>query len=307
MIEKNTKIRELQLGATNLISDNTWHSLFQNTGPRLESLKLSELNDSLDDKVVQQMAHHCQRVRRLKLRQCSRMSESSLSSISSMTGLEHLTLAVAQDAIPENLVSLIQSLGPSLRTLCLENYTEGDDSVLAAIHEHCSKVSKFRLTGSAICSDRGFAELFTNWSNPPISYIDLSDNRDIDNANPDGPTDAPIGLGSDGFKALMAHSGSSLQRLNVHSCRHISHETLSEIFDGQTQYPLLKDIDLSFITTVDDFIVSGVFKSCPQLAKLALFACFKARDVRIPAGVAVIGLPNAQDAVVIRGDVAGES
>jgi DNA repair protein RAD7 len=223
-----------------------------------------------------------------------------------MAMLEHLTLAVGQDASSETLVALIQNLGPSLKTLCLESYAEADDDVLVAIHGNCCKLSKLRLTGSAICSDGGFAYLFTSWKNPPLPYIDLSNDRDLDNANPDGPAEAPIGLSAEGFKALMIHSGSRMERLNIHSCRHISYEALSEVFNGSIQYPLLKDIDLSFVTVVDDFIMTGIFKSCPNLAKLAVFACFNAREARIPAGVAVVGLPNAQNAVVIEGDVVGE-
>jgi DNA repair protein RAD7 len=306
MIEKNTKIKHLQLGASNLIGDDTWRSLFKTLGPQLQSLKLSELNDSFNDETVEEMAQHCPQLRRLKLRTCLKLQEPSLTSILNMTTLEHLTLAVGQDTSSETLVALIQNLGPSLKTLCLETYAEADDDVLLGIHTNCSKLSKLRLTGSTVCSDGGFANLFSNWQNPPMPYIDLSDNRDLDIGNSEGPAEAPIGLGSEGFKALMKHSGSRLERLNIHSCRHISHEALSEVFDGRFQYPLLKDIDLSFVTVVDDFIMAGIFKSCPNLAKLAVFACFKARDARIPAGVAVIGLPNAQDAVVIEGDVVGE-
>ena len=306
MIEKCTKIKQLQLGATNLIGDDIWRTLFKDLGPQLESLKLSELNDSFNNEVVAEMAQHCRQLQRLKLRTCLKLHEPSLQSISSMITLEHVTLAIGQDASSEVLVALIQNLGPSLKTLCLETYAEADDDVLGAIHTNCAKLSKLRLTGSSICSDGGFANLFTDWENPPLPYIDLSDNRDLDYGNPDGPAESPIGLGSEGFRAMMKHSGSRLERLNIHSCRHISHEALSEVFDGRLQYPLLRDIDLSFVTVVDDFIMTGIFKSCPKLAKLAVFACFKARDARIPAGVAVIGLPNAQEAVVVEGDIVGE-
>lgn len=306
MIQKNAKIKHLQLGASNLIGEETWRTLITTLGPQLQSLKLSELNDSFNDETVEEMAQNCRQLRRLKLRTCLKLQEPSLVSISNLTTLEHLTLAIGQEASSETLVALIQRLGPSLQTLCLETYAEADDDVLLAIHTNCSKLSKLRLTGSCVCSDGGFTDLFFNWDNPAMPYIDLSNNRDLDNANPDGPAEAPIGLGSQGFKALMKHSGSRLERLNVHSCRHISHEALSEVFDGRVHYPLLKDIDLSFVTVVDDFIMTGIFKSCPNLAKLAVFACFKAREARIPAGVAVIGLPNAQDAVVVEGDIIGE-
>ncbi|KIW80536.1 hypothetical protein Z517_07152 [Fonsecaea pedrosoi CBS 271.37] len=303
MADKCKKIRHLQLGATNLVSDSAWVVLFNSLGPQLESLKLSELNDSLRDETVAVLTDKCQRLKRLKLRSCSHMSEVSIDALCSLRSLEHLTLgSIAQETSSEILVKLITSLGANLRTLCLEDFQELDDNVIEAIREHCSNLCKLRIRGSSICTDRVFADLFgSNCPFHPLLYADLSDNRDIDNTNPEGPQDEPIGFGSLAFPALMAHSGSRLATLNLKACRHISHSALLEVFDGVKQYPFLKDIDLSFVTQVDDVVMTGIFRSCPSLAKLAVFACFNARSTRIPAGIAVIGLPNAS-ANIVQGD-----
>ncbi|OAL33630.1 hypothetical protein AYO20_07137 [Fonsecaea nubica] len=303
MADKCKKIRHLQLGATNLVSDSAWVVLFNSLGPQLESLKLSELNDSLRDETVAVLTDKCQRLKRLKLRSCSHMSEVSIDALCSLRSLEHLTLgSIAQETSSEILVKLITSLGANLRTLCLEDFQELDDNVIEAIREHCPNLCKLRIRGSSICTDRVFADLFgSNCPFRPLLYADLSDNRDIDNTNPEGPQDEPIGFGSLAFPALMAHSGSRLAILNLKACRHISHSALLEVFDGVKQYPFLKDIDLSFVTQVDDVVMTGIFRSCPSLAKLAVFACFNARSTMIPAGIAVIGLPNAS-ANIVQGD-----
>jgi len=303
MAEKCKKIRSLQLGATNLISDKAFVDMFRQRGSQLESLKLSELNDSLKDETVHEMVRCCANLRRLKLRSCSHMGEASIQSFAALSKLEHLTLAVAQnDTSSDTLVRLITNIGPHLQTLCLEGFVEADDAVLEAIKNHCTKLRKLRLTGSTMCTDRAFADLFgNNFGNPPIPYIDLSDNRDVDSMNPDGPQEEPVGFGSEAFKAMMLHSADRLERLDLHSCRHISHQALTEVFDGQKKYPCLQDIDLSFVTMVDEEVMAGIFRSCPALAKLAVFACFNARQARIPAGIAVIGLPNAHDNILIEG------
>ncbi|KIX07068.1 uncharacterized protein Z518_05045 [Rhinocladiella mackenziei CBS 650.93] len=305
MVDKCKKIRHLQLGATNLVSDTAWVELFRKLGPQLESLKLSELNDSLKDDTVKELAKHCQNLKRLKLRSCSYMGEESIHSLCALTKLEHLTLGVAQQETSfVTLVQLISILGHNLRTLCLEDFSNLDDAVLEAIKNHCNKLTKLRIRGSSLCSDRAFAELFDNNSPiPPLVYADLSDNRDVDNMNPDGDVDDPIGFGSTALASLMNHSGKRLQRLNLKANRHISHEALMEVFDGEKKYAFLQDMDLSFVTQVDEVVMAGIFKSCPALSKLAVFACFNARGTRIPAGVAVIGLPNAQDNIVVEGDV----
>lgn len=301
MVDHNPKIRQLQLGAANLVSDKAWRKIFRSQGSKLESLKLSELNDSLDDESVAQLVQHCPNLIRLKLKKCNHITEASLHSIAKLKKLEHLSLNVANDSSPESFISLIQSLGPNLRTLSLEHMHEADDTVLSAIHNSCTQLRKLRFMDNAICTDSGFSSLFTKWSNSAIPFLDLSELRDIDNQNPEGLADDPIGLATNGFIALMAHSGAKIERLNVSSCRHITFDALSDVFDGKKQYPLLRDLDISFLNKVDDYLVGCIFKCCPSLAKLAVFACFKVKEVRIPRGVAVVGMPNAQDSMVIEG------
>ena len=299
MTEKCHNLTHLQLGATNLISDEAWLAFFRQRGVQLESLKLSELGSSFTDEVCGEMVAQCSNLKRLKIRHCSHLTVASVPMLANLTSLEHLTLYVAfVDTPSASLVHLINTLGPQLRTLCLEGYLEADDTVLSAIHSQCNRLAKIRLTGSSNYSDTGFSSLFTKWLNAPLTQIDLSSNRDIDATDPEGPQDDPIGFGSTGIEAMMLHSGSTLEKLDLHSCRHISHQSLLTIFNGKQQYPALKDIDLSFITMVDDVVMNGIFKSCPALNKLAVFACFNATGARIPSGVAVIGLPNAQDNIV---------
>ncbi|KIW17726.1 hypothetical protein PV08_04921 [Exophiala spinifera] len=304
MADKCKKIRHLQLGATNLVSDDAWIELFRSLGPQLESLKLSELNDSLRDDTVKELVKNCPNLKRLKLRSCSYVTEESIDAFCALAKLEHLTLAVAQDTSADTLVKLVSSLGPHLRTLCLEDFSELDDAVLDAIKSNCVKLSKLRIRGSSLCTDAAFAGLFdNNCPFPPLVYADFADNRDIDSMNPEGPQDNPVGFGSLALTALMNHSGPRLKTIDLKSCRHISHAALLEAFDGLKKYPAITDIDLSFVTQVDEVVLVGIFKSCPSLAKLAVFACFNARQAVIPSGIAVIGLPNAQDNIVREGDV----
>lgn len=302
MIEKCRQIKHLQLGASNLLSNPAWIELFETLGPQLESLKLSELNNSLDDEVVQQLTQHCAKLERLKLRGCTHMTSASVPYLKELKRLEHLTLAVGQDCQPEILVDLITSLGPNLKTLCLEDFHEADDTVLQAVRAHCRSLAKLRLTGNANYTDQAFKELFTEWPNAPLSFVDLSSNRDLDSSSLDADIDCPLGFASAAMVALMGHSGQSINTLDLHSNRHINHEALTRVFAGEQQYPELRKVDLSFVTHVNDVVIDGIFQSCPNLEKLAVFACFQAQQVTIPSGIAVIGLPNAQAAVVLKGN-----
>ncbi len=304
MLDHNPKIRHLQLCAANLITNQGWLELFQRQGPKLESFKTSDLDAAMDDTSIEALVRHSPKLQRLKLKKCWQTTEASIHSLTTLPNLQHLSLSICPEIHPSTLSILITTLGNPLKTLSLQSFHNADDTTLTAIHTTCTHLTKLRFTNNTTCTDAGFTTLFTNWPNPPLSFLDLSDNRDIDNANPDGPTDSPIGLASTGFKTLMSHSGPALEHLNLKACRHISHEALLEVFHPHTYtYPALRDVDLSFVAPVDEVVMTAIFRTCPRLEKLAVFGCnqVRGREVRIPAGVAVIGMMDAQESVVVEG------
>lgn len=302
MIERDVPIRSLQLEAANLVSNRKWGEFFEKYGHRLENLKLSWLDYSMDDDTFMGLIRHCPNVKRLKMKKCFRLGDKALAAMTELRQMEHLSLRFPTATNPGVLAHLISSIGPGLRTLSLEGFSDADDNALSLIHSSCTQLSKLRFTENDFCTDIGFASLFTNWSNPALAFIDFSSNRSVDYAVPDGPED-PIGLASGGFVALMGHSGSRLERLDISSCRHITYECLAKVFDGKEQYPVLKDINISFLTKIDTSIVAGMFKSCPELIKVTAFGCFNVNEVAVPKGVALIGVPNAQDSIVLEADL----
>ena len=300
MMEKNSQIKDLQFDAVNLVSDACWRRVFQKYGSQLESVKLSNLDYSFDDETVEDMCKHCTRLRRLKLKQCWKTGDRSLKAIAGLKFLEHLSLNFVEETSKEGLGDIILNVGSNLRTLSLDGFHHADDHVLRLIHSKCHSLVKFRLSDNAVCTDQAYAQLFTGWQNPPLEYVDLSSTRDVDNSNPDGPEE-PTGLASQGFVALMDHSGSKVQKLNIASCRHVSHEAFEEVFSEDKKYPHLTELDVSFHMAMDDFLIGSIFRCCPAIKKLVAFACFNVRDVRVPAGVALIGGLRAQDPIVVEG------
>ena len=304
MVEKCQHVVELQLGATNLVHDSAWQQLFEITGPQLESFKISHLNDAFGDDILKLMAERCSRLQRLKLASCTKIT--SLVPIASMSTLRHLSLSVAQETSSATLTDIVADVGLELRTLSLHEYPEMEDDILKSIHDTCNSLTKLRLTGSTNFTDKAFADLFDSWPNPPLRFADFSNDRDMDTGNPDGDAANIMGFGPSALIALMAHSGVTIEKLDLSSDRHITHEALTEVFNGKTTYSNLIELNLSFVMQVDEVVMTGIFKSCPKLRKLVVFACFNAKGATIPAGVAVIGLPNAQDNVVIEGDFTGD-
>ncbi|RAL15676.1 DNA repair protein Rad7, protein [Aspergillus homomorphus CBS 101889] len=306
MLNRNLRIKSLQLDAANLVSDSSWRQLFQRLGPQLQSLKLSNLDCSLDDETLEVLSSCCTTLRRLKLKHCWKLGDRSLQAISTLTSLMHLSLHFYQDVENETLINTISRVGPNLQTLSLEGFTTADDRLLDMIHDKCRLLTKLHFSENAVCTDKGFVRLFTNWPNPALKVVDMSSTRDVDNANPDGPTEA-TGLASHGFVALMNHSGSMIQRLNISSCRHISHAAFTEVFSDERTYPKLRELDVSFHTVMDDYIVSRIFQSCPNIQKLVAFACFNLRDIQVPPYVALIGGLKAQNSIALEGNMQPQS
>ncbi|KAL8914585.1 MAG: hypothetical protein Q9171_000766 [Xanthocarpia ochracea] len=300
IMERDIPIKHLKLYATNLVSDDKWIEFFAKCGHRLESLQLRDLDYSMDDETFMHLVRGCPNLKRLKLKKCWRLSDSALGAIQELQGLEHLSLQLKLPTAAHNLADMITAIGSNLRTLSLEDFHDADNTVLKAVNTHCSQLRKLRFTNNDFCTDIGYTELFTDWSNPPLSFVDFSSNRSIDYNNPDG-TEEAVGLSTAGFEALMAHSGSQLQTLMVPSCRHIEREGLEKVFDGKKEYPVLETADISFVKRVDTPIVAGILKSCPRMMKLIAFGCFSVRDVVVPNGVALIGVPNAQDSIIQEG------
>ena len=303
IVERLVPLKNLQLEAANLVSNEAWAKLFSNCGQRLEYLKLTWLDYSMDDDAFENLVSGCPNLKRLKIKKCFRLTDQALSAMSNLHNLEHLSLRFPAPTTSSPLRDLIASIGANLRTLSLESFEEADDEVLSTIHHTCTQLTKLRFCENDLCTDAGFVSLFHDWQNLPLSFIDLSSNRSIDYAQPDGSEEDPTGLASAGFEALMAHSGSRLEHLEIASCRHIDYAAFARVFDGKNEYPLLRDINISFLTKIDTAVAAGIFRSCPAIKKVTAFGCFNVSDVTVPKGVALIGVPNAQDSIVQEGEV----
>ncbi|KAF2655262.1 DNA repair protein-like protein Rad7 [Lophiostoma macrostomum CBS 122681] len=306
MIEKAQHIEDIQLLGANLVSNDKWLDLFVARGPALKSFKVEWLDAAFDDQAVEALTTFCPNLARLKLERCKRIGTDSIDAIARLEHLEHLTLRFCTEIPRDRLVHMIACTGANLRTLCLENFLDGTadpaDDMLDTIHSTCRKLQKLRFTENNEVSDAGFVNLFHGWSNPPLRYIDVNSTRDLDNANPDGPEEYPVGLASNGFTAMMAHSGAKLEFLDISSCRHISYEAFAAAFDGVKVYACLREINLSFCPVVTTEVVAGIFRSCPSIQKVVTFGCFEVREVEVPRGIVLIGAPKAQDAIEQFGD-----
>jgi DNA repair protein RAD7 len=293
-MDKGRNLKEVKIYAANLVSSERWSMFFRSRGFNLTTIKLTWLDASFTDEQVADLVRFCPNVERLKVENCWLLSEESIDSIAELENLKHLSLKFIKQVPTENMIRLISAVGPKLETLSLRGFKDLDDEFLDAVHSSCTELTKLRISDNDTTTDAGWENLFTRWDNPPLEIVDLSGIRDVDNQQPDGPEEDPVGLAGAGFQALMAHCKEDLRRLDISGCRHIPLSDLAEVFQLGASFPRLQDVDFSFVQNVDDVVLAGLFKaSAGALKKVALFGCFGiTTDAIVPRGVVVVGAPR---------------
>ncbi|KAF5674192.1 nucleotide exsicion repair rad7 [Fusarium heterosporum] len=297
LLSRDTALETFYLHGANLLSEEKWHEFMQAKGQTLKGLQVYYTDNHFGDESIATLRDHCPNLKRLKIENNQKLTNDGVKTIAELAGLEHLGLQLLHTTRSGAYIKVISNIGVNLQTLSLKIVPEVDDGVLRAIHEHCRSLTKLRITDSEKMTDDGFVDLFTGWKNPGLQFLDLQKCRQIDASRPRENPDN-IGLCSEGFKALMAHSGRRLRHLNIHACRHISREAFEEVFSQDAHYPELKTAEISFCEEVTDFILGSIFRTCPNIREVNVFGCMKVKSVRVPRGVILVGVPNAQGMVV---------
>ncbi|KFA73743.1 hypothetical protein S40288_07340, partial [Stachybotrys chartarum IBT 40288] len=296
LLTRDLKLETFYLHGANLLSEEKWHEYLEAKGETLERLQIYYTDKHVGDDTVAVIQKHCPRMRKLKIENNQKVTDTGVKAIGNIATLKHVGLQLQNKISSKALVHMISNIGSNLETLSLKVMPDADDAVLSAIHENCGSLVKLRITDSEQMTDDGFVQLFSNWENPALRFLDLQKCRHMDSTvprlNPDN-----VGLCSEGFKALMRHSGDKIQELNVHACRHISREAFEEVFSEKKTYPALEKLEVSFCEHVTDFILGCIFRSCPSIREVNVFGCMKVREAMVPRGVILVGVPNAQGMV----------
>ncbi|KAL7625676.1 UV-damaged DNA-binding protein rad7 [Parahypoxylon ruwenzoriense] len=297
LLGRHITLGNLYLHGANLLSQTCWGDYLKTKGKSLKGLHVYYTDRHFSDEIVESLKTYCPSLTRLKICHNQQVSDEGVKQIAHLRHLECLSLQLVQQTSTEPYVDILRSIGGQLRTFSLRRVGDVDDRLLDALHEHCAALTKLRITHSEKMTDAGFARLFKGWKCKRLAFIDLELCRHVDSTHPRENSDE-LGLCSNGFRAIMNHSSAHLKKLNVHGCRHISREAFEDAFSADKVYPSLLDLEISFCEEVTDFIVGSIFRSCPNLKMLNIFGCMKVKEVRVPRGKILVGMPNAMGMVI---------
>ncbi|KAI0169646.1 RNI-like protein [Hypoxylon sp. FL1284] len=297
LISRHIVLEDLYLHGSNLITEACWERYLMNKGDGLKALRVYYTDKHFSDKIIRSLPKYCPSLTRLKVCHNQEVSDQGVRYIANLKHLKHLGLQLIKQTSTASYVHVVKSIGKQLNTFSVRMIPDVDDRLLQALHEHCISLTKLRITHSEFMTDEGFVNLFTGWKNTPLKYIDLELCRWVDATEP-RENKGLVGLCSNGFQAMMNHSGKRLKKLSVHGCRHITREAFESVFSSDSEYPELVDMEISFCEEVTDLVVGSIFRCCPKLKKLNVFGCMKVRDVRVPRGRILVGVPNAIGMVI---------
>jgi DNA repair protein RAD7 len=285
-------LENFSLHGANLLTDKAWEGFFVKKGQHLRTLMVHFTDQFFGDDMIEVLGRQCPNLQRIALIHNQKITEKGVKALAKLPALNHVSLKLKNE-IPNRAYRLfLEEMGNRLKVLSLREVSGADDDVLEAIHKSCRSLTKLRITESSQMTDDGFAELFTNWDNPSLEFIDFAKCRHLDASEPQNG-ECGVGLGDRGFRALMEHSGKALTYLNIESCRYISTEAFEEVFSANAEYPELRYLEIAFCEPVTDFVVGSIFRSCPKLHELVVIGCMRVTgQTRVPRGRLLIGVPN---------------
>ncbi|KAK0636177.1 RNI-like protein [Bombardia bombarda] len=297
LISRHIELEEIYLAGANLLSEQKWKEFLQKKGQSLKSLRVYWTDKHFGNETLDELGTACPSLERLKVSHNQEVTGDGVKELAKLKSLRHLSLDLRNQVHPDIYVNLLREIGPSLETFSVARMPDIDNTVLDALHNSCRSLQKLRVTDSEVMTDEGFVRLFEGWENKGLVFVDLQKCRQLESAKPrENPHN--IGLCSNGFRTLMAHSQRTIEQLNVHGCRHISAQAFEDVFAPDKIYPELRKLEISFCEEVNDFVVGSIFRSCPRLRELNVFGCMKVRDVKVPWGKLLIGVPNALGMVI---------
>jgi DNA repair protein RAD7 len=259
---KNLKsLERLELNAPFLVRKDGWLDFFPSVGSRLKGFLLTQ-SPRFNLECLESMVKHCPELTELRLSQIGDMGDTFLGEISN---LKHLTLLDISDPSAHSITDgpateLLQSIGPSLRTLNLSTHIDLSDDFPSIIAQHCPRLAHLHLRCLDF-SDESIAALFTTMkdlSRPGLSTIDLEKGHMCNGA---------------ALRALVAHSGATVEHLNLMGWK--------DLDEGSMQAELVKctkltTLDIGWCRNVTDYVIKDILEKCEAIQRINVWGeCFR--------------------------------
>lgn len=181
------------------------------------------------------------------------------------------------------MIALLQEIGPNLETLNISKHTALSDRVLLeGVAKHCPRIQHLVMhnmpdyafkrqedeqpdSDPKGITNEGMAKFFKAWK--------AAGHKGLVSADLHGNYMA----GSEALRALIQHSGATLEYLNISGWGQVSHQALSSL--GQ-QCKNLRSLDLGWCRELTDFGMKDILDGCDSLKAVTVWgescvSCFR--------------------------------
>ncbi|KAF9932166.1 hypothetical protein BGZ65_004586 [Modicella reniformis] len=253
--EHLTQLNSLSLIGPILITDAAYIKLFEAVGKRFERFELKH-SARFSLKALEVLCEKCPNLTHLRLGDLDLMTDDWLELIANLTKLKSLRIRnpERERITTASVVKLIQAVGSGLEELELKGCVELEDSVLFdGIRPSCVRLECLDVAGCEEFTTEGVKTLFEDWTtNRSLTYINLGD---------------CILLKDEALVAVTAHSGTTLQNLNIRGLDELTKEGLLTMVRCEN----LRTLDASWCRAMDDEVMGQLVAAAPKLNKVMVW------------------------------------
>jgi DNA repair protein RAD7 len=229
---------------------------------------------------MESLADNCRSLQEVRLKEVGKIDDKFLRPLKKLTGgLRVLDLSDPGTSLSdEALIELMSIVGPTLTHLNLSRHILLTDVFLEeGLKPYTRVLTSLTLSNVPELTDDGVADFFNAWGdaasetgkpNPPLTALDLSRN---------------FALSSAALCALLEHSGSALQRLDINGWKSTTEAALNGIPDVAKG---MRWLDVGWCREVDDFVMKRLMDGCERLLEVKVWGCNRVTD-RCPRKVGI--------------------
>ncbi|KZT18911.1 RNI-like protein [Neolentinus lepideus HHB14362 ss-1] len=272
-------LQRIELLGPFLIRTDSWKSFFK-AHPRLEGFLITQ-SPRFDLACMQSLVENCRAITELRLKEVGKMEDVFLTEIAqwkgSLRGLDLSDPGTGKSLSDEACVEMMCAIGPQLDHLDLSGHEFlTDDFLKDGLTPHAGSLSSLSLANVPDLTDAGVAYLFDIWrgvapqkdpededvdmdrergTNLPLTSLDMSRNAELSTA---------------ALTSILAHSGKTLQHLNINGWKAVSQKALAMLSETAKE---LRTLDVGWCRELDDFVVKDILDKCEKIKDIQVWGC----------------------------------
>jgi DNA repair protein RAD7 len=255
LVSRLHSLEHLILTGPFLITVQAWKSTLEIIGPKLRTFEISD-TARWDEECSQTLVTQCPNLEVVGLKRINGISNESIQWLANLSNLRSFDLTEPTGLITdEYVIPIIRNAGNKLEKLVLDGCTELSDLTFQTIIEFCPNLQHLSLALLDRITDECVAKGFQSWTkNHGLISLNLT---------------RCVGIKDAGVQAILAHSGASLEILNLNSLDELTQDTFSLFTEEENEVGNdLVDLDVGFVRCVSDDVVYKLTRACKDLRTL---------------------------------------